>query len=81
MLGFNYESNYDTLYISVGDNSNSYCDNTVNGVNVFRDIGSNEVVGFLIFAFADKYKRDSLPVLPFVSEVNYERDVIPLIGV
>jgi len=57
-----YDQKSDSLFIKVSDNSNSYCSDTVDGVNIFRDIESEQITGFLVFAFKKKAADNSLPL-------------------
>ena len=73
MLSLNYDKKSDTLYLGVGDNSQSYCSDVIKGINVFRDLDSDEVTGFLIFAFMDKYKNSKLSHIPEIPLINFDK--------
>ncbi|MCL2171114.1 MAG: hypothetical protein FWB71_03080 [Defluviitaleaceae bacterium] len=79
MLTLNYDKKYDVLYLGVADNSNSYGAEESNNMNVFRDVDSDCITGFVIFGFMDKYNGRSLPPINEPFAIDYEKDVMPQI--
>ena len=57
----NYNNQDDILYMGVADNSNSYGAETTDTLNVFRDVETDEITGFVIFGFNKKYISHRLP--------------------
>jgi len=51
----NYDKQNDMLYIGVADNNNSYGAEETSNINVFRDVESDEVTGFMVFDFMRKF--------------------------
>jgi len=80
MLTLNYDKQYDILYMGVADNSNSYDSEEVNNMNVFRDVDSDCITGFVIQRFMGKFINQELPIITEPFSVDYEKDVIPLIS-
>ncbi len=50
-LKIDYDSDYDVLYYTLGDTSNSYGDENDNGIVFMKDINSDEIMGYTIFNF------------------------------
>ena len=80
MLTLNYDKQHDVLYLGVSDNSNSYGAEEINNLNVFRDVESDCITGFVIFGFMNKFTEQTLPVITDPFSIDYENDVIPLIN-
>ena len=81
MLTLNYDSEYDVLYVGVDDNSSSYGAEEANGINVFRDVNSDCITGFVIFEFMSKFESRALPPIIDPLIIDYENDVIPFIRI
>lgn len=79
MLSIDYDALYDTLFIEVYKNDNSYEDEVINNISIFRDFETKEITGYLIFGFLQKYKNHTLSSLPFNNSINYEKDIMPLL--
>lgn len=77
MLKLNYDEQFDVLYVGVADNSNSYGAEQVNNVNIFRDVDSDCITGFVIFKFRHKLASRNLPVITEPFSIDFEKDVIP----
>lgn len=74
----NYDKRYDTLYVAFADKSNSYGDDTVDGLIVMRDLTTDEITGLTILRFLSKYREGDLPVLPSELHCSVE-ELLPLI--
>jgi len=81
MLTLNYDKQYDTLHLGLSDGSNAYCADEINNVNIFRDIDSDQITGFVIFGFMEKFQSRSLPLITEPIVIDYESDVIPYINI
>jgi len=79
MLTLNYDRHNDVLYLGVSDNSNSYNSEENNNINVFRDVDSDCITGFVIFGFMRKFNTHTLPPICDPFPIDYENDVVPLI--
>ena len=79
MLEINYDWQFDVLYLDIADNSQSCGAETINGVNIFRDLVSDDVTGFIIFDFVEKYRNKRLISIPFAPNINIAKDVFPRI--
>lgn len=77
MLALNYDKNYDVLYMGVADNSNSYGADMENDINVFRDVDTDAITGFVIFGFMNKFNNHSLPLISEPLAIDFSNDVIP----
>ena len=55
MLGPNYDSKNDILYLTFGNKNNSIGDEIMDGYVVMRDILTNEITGATIFDFMKNY--------------------------
>ena len=83
MINVNYDNKYDILYITLGDKEsrrNSLGDEEYNGLVVMRDKETNKITGLIIMGFADKYKKNKMPVFPMEITLNVEKDVVPFIS-
>lgn len=76
MLKINYDRTNDIMYFSLGDKSNSYGDEIVDGFVVMRDIETDEITGFTIFDFIKKYESNNLYSLPLPIPIDFDADVI-----
>ena len=76
-MKINYDSRFDTLYVVLSDNLNSYGDDTLGNVIVMRDIDTDTVTGVTILSFLKKYKSGSLPQLPADIGFSIEADILP----
>jgi len=79
MLTLNYDKRHDVLYLNVADNSNSYGSEVINSINVFRDVDSDCITGFVIFGFMNKFISRTLPPITEPIIIDYATDVIPYI--
>ena len=59
----NLDTKYDVLYVTIADRSRSYGDESDDGVVTMRDMATDEITGFIIFDFMEKYKAGILPKL------------------
>ena len=74
-----YDSRFDTLYVALGDKSNSYGDDSADDIILMRDMDTDEITGFTVLSFLRKYARAALPKLPQHLNISFERDIIPII--
>ena len=58
MLKLNYDKKHDVLYIKVGDNSDSYGAEEENNINVFRDVETDQITGYMVFDFMTRFTSD-----------------------
>jgi len=77
MLTLNYDKNHDVLYMGVADNSNSYGTDMESDINVFRDVDTDDITGFVIFGFMSKFNTHTLPPISEPLAIDYRNDVIP----
>lgn len=47
-INFDFDENNNILYVSLADMSNSYGDENIDGVIIFRDIDTDKVTGVTI---------------------------------
>lgn len=73
-----YNSRYDVLYLMFSDDGNSYGDDLLYGVVVYRDIDTEEITGYTFTHFFSMYWNDELPELPDNFNVTYEEIIIRL---
>ena len=81
MLSLSYDKNNDILYLGLADKSDSYGDEVASGLIVMRDISTDEITGFTIFDFCSKYYADKLSSLPWLTNIDFENDVINKLAV
>jgi len=74
-----YDKKFDTLYVALTDNANSYGDDSLNDVILLRDIQTEEITGFTILSFYRLYKANMLPHLPPNISCSFEKDILPLV--
>lgn len=79
MLDVNYDKKSDVLYLGVADNSASYCADENGPFNIFKDLFSDEITGYMIFDFMEKYLSKNLPSITTPVNINFKNDVIPKI--
>ena len=60
-MKIDYDRRFDTLYVAVSSNLNSYGDDSSNGVVIMRDMDTDAVTGITILSFLKKYKSGCLP--------------------
>ena len=69
-LALEYDANDDVLYASLGKPRPSLGEDLENGVTVFRDEETGEIVGFDVYGFADYFKHHQkkleIPLTPRV---------------
>lgn len=78
-IRIDYDRRFDTLYVALGDKSNSYGDDSLNDIIVMRDMCTNTITGFTILSFLKKYHSNSLPKLPESLGFSIEKDILPRI--
>ena len=77
MLEIVYDKQFDVLYLDIADNSQSCGAEIINGVDIFRDLISDDVTGFIIFGFMKRYKNGNLLSIPLAPNIDITKDVIP----
>ena len=78
-MKIDYDQRFDTLYVAIGDKTNSYGDDSSSGIILMRDMRTEAITGFTILSFLKKYRSHSLPKLPESFDVSLERDILPTI--
>lgn len=78
-MKFDYDRRFDTLYIALGDKSNSYGDDSLDGAILMRDMETEDITGITILSFLKKYRSHLIPKLPDSLEISIEDDIIPMI--
>ena len=76
-MNIDYDQRFDTLYVAIGDKTNSYGDDSSSGIILMRDMRTEAITGFTILSFLKKYRSHSLPKLPESFDVSLERDILP----
>lgn len=76
-MKINYDRRFDTLYVTMSNNLNSYGDETLGNVIVMRDMDTDAVTGITILSFLQKYKSGCLPELPPDVGLSIESDILP----
>lgn len=77
MLSLNLDKRNDILYIKINDTSNSYGDETENGIVVLKDILDDTITGVTIFDFTKKYKENRIRDLKLPFQIDFDKDVYP----
>lgn len=80
-MKINYDKRFDTLYVALGDKSNSYGDDSMGSVIIMRDLDTDEITGITILSFLKKYHAHSLPELPPQLGISFENDILPAISI
>lgn len=75
-----YDSHFDTLYVALGDKSNSYGDEDIDDLILMRDLDTDDITGFTILSFFRKLSLAALPKLPQCLNLSFERDILPIIN-
>ena len=74
-----YDSRFDTLYVGLGDKTNSYGDDSSDDIIFMRDMTTDEITGFTVLSFLKKAARSTLPKLPPYLNISFEKDILPMI--
>lgn len=74
-----YDRRFDTLYVALGDKSNSYGDDSLNDIIIMRDKATRSVTGFTILSFFKKYRKNILPKFLDELGLSVEKDILPAI--
>lgn len=72
-----YDSEYDILYLSFADQSDSYGDEISDNVVVRRKWADDSITGITIFDFMALFKAKSEEIFSLPVELNYEKQVLP----
>lgn len=75
-----YDTNFDTLYVGIGDRSMSYGDDSRAGLILLRDATTDRITGFTVLSFLKRYRSDRLPILPPEIKCSIKNDIIPRIN-
>ena len=78
-MSVDYDSRFDTLYVGLGDKSNSYGDDEQDDIIFMRDMDTDEITGFTILSFLKKHTLSALPKLPQYLNISFEKDILPII--
>ena len=79
-MKINYDKHFDTLYVAVASNDNSYGDDSQNSIILLRDMDTEEITGITILSFMKKYQTNTLPELPIELGISIEDDILPRIN-
>lgn len=79
-MKINYDNRFDTLYVVLSDNSNSYGDDTLNDIILMRNMDTDEITGVTILSFLKKYHSGALSKLPLDLGFSIETDILPNIN-
>lgn len=77
MLNLDLDRKNDILYIKINDMSNSYGDETENGIVVFKDILNDKVTGLTIFDFLKRYREGKIKELRLPVTIDFDSEVYP----
>ena len=75
-MKIDYDKEFDTLYVVLTDNSNSYGD-PMGSVILMRDIDTDAITGITVLSYRLQHSHGSLPVLPKETGLSFERDIDP----
>lgn len=78
-MKLDYDKRHDTLYVALGDKSNSYGDDSQPGIIVMRDIETDCITGFTILKFLKKLADQRLPELPDSLNISIVDDILPIL--
>ena len=59
-MKIDYDQRFDTLYVAIGDKTNSYGDDSSSGIILMRDMRTEAITGFTILSFLKKYRNRSM---------------------
>ena len=76
-MKINYDNRFDTLYVTISDNSNSYGDDALNDIIIMRNMDTDEITGVTILSFLKKYRSGTLSELPLDLGFSIETDILP----
>ena len=71
-----YDKEFDTLYVELTDNSNSYGD-PIGSVILMRSIETDAITGITVLSYRRQRNSGSLPILPEETGLTFERDIDP----
>jgi hypothetical protein len=74
-----YDDDNDVLRIDIQSRMNSWGCEEYDGVVVFRNRNTDEIVGFLVYDFMSRYGSHRLPDFPDGIRIDFEKDVIPFV--
>ncbi len=60
-MKINYDSRFDTLYLTFSSSDNSYGDDSSDSIILLRDMDTEEITGLTILSFLKKYRAKTLP--------------------
>ncbi|MCR4403487.1 MAG: hypothetical protein NUW12_12085 [Firmicutes bacterium] len=64
-ITFDYDANYDVLYLSIGRPVPSYTDDEIDGVLIRRDFETDRLTGATIIGYRSKTKQFLKKTIPF----------------
>lgn len=76
-MKIDYDNRFDTLYVILSDNSNSYGDDSMGNIIIMRDMDTDTVTGITILSFLKKYRAGMLSELPPDVGLSIETDILP----
>jgi hypothetical protein len=71
MLIYNYDNDHDVLYISIGKQKPSYCDQDLSGILIRKAFASDKISGVTILDFTKKTTEQLQTAIPL--RINFER--------
>lgn len=79
-MKIDYDNRFDTLYVALGDKSNSYGDDSLNDVILMRDAGNDEITGLTVLSFRRKATSPLLQKIFSELGISVEKDILPHIS-
>jgi hypothetical protein len=77
-MNIDYDRRFDTLYIALGNTSNSYGDDSLGDIILMRDMATDDITGITILSFLKKCHAHTFPKLPESLNLSIEKDILPL---
>ena len=77
MMQVHLDRKNDILYLCIYDCSNSYGDESDEGVIVLRDMDTDQITGITIMDFLQHYRKRDLNKLSLPVNIDFSRDVFP----
>lgn len=75
-MKIDYDKEFDTLYVVLTDNSNSYGD-PIGSIILMRDVDTDAITGITVLSYRRQHSSGSLPMLPEETGLTFEKDIDP----
>ncbi len=69
-IGFDYDSNADVLYASIGNPKDSYALEVSDGIDLLLDPVTNDLTGFVIIDYMARIERGLLKQVPRFEDIQ-----------